>query len=126
MRSGGHKPHDKGHLSLSKVEGADPTIVAIDGKVTEYPILALPKEKLVDTNGAGDSYVGGFLAGLSKGLDLWLPRRDGVQWGPLGPKGPFSGGITPRPPFGRPSASMWTLNGSRWILKFIGAHKFGI
>jgi len=30
----------------------------------------LPKEKLVDTNGAGDSYVGGFLAGLVKGLPL--------------------------------------------------------
>merc|ERR1712070_624446 len=42
-------------------QGCDPTIVAINGKVTEYPVLVLPKEKLVDTNGAGDSYVGGFL-----------------------------------------------------------------
>jgi len=48
-------------------QGADPTIVAKDGTVTEYPIIALPKEKLVDTNGAGDSYVGGFLAGLCQG-----------------------------------------------------------
>merc|ERR1712048_770267 len=40
-------------------QGKDPTIVAINGHVTEYPILALPKEKLVDTNGAGDAYVGG-------------------------------------------------------------------
>merc|ERR1719159_689329 len=51
-------------------QGADPTIVAINGQVKEYPILALPKEKLVDTNGAGDAYVGGFLAALSKGLDM--------------------------------------------------------
>merc|ERR1719476_212135 len=49
-------------------QGCDPTIVAINGHVTEHPILKLPKEKLVDTNGAGDSYVGGFLAGLVKGL----------------------------------------------------------
>merc|ERR1712176_1262314 len=34
-------------------QGCDPTVVAINGHVTEYPILALPKEKLVDTNGAG-------------------------------------------------------------------------
>merc|ERR1719440_81135 len=51
-------------------QGADPTIVAINGNVTEYPILALPKEKLIDTNGAGDAYVGGFLAALSKGADM--------------------------------------------------------
>merc|ERR1711934_645425 len=51
-------------------QGADPTIVCINGSVKEYPILALPKEKLIDTNGAGDAYVGGFLAALSKGLDM--------------------------------------------------------
>merc|ERR1712070_212191 len=31
-------------------QGADPTIVCVRGKITEHPILALPKEKLVDTN----------------------------------------------------------------------------
>merc|ERR1711904_360743 len=47
-------------------QGCDPTIVAIGGHVKEYPIIALPKEKLIDTNGAGDAFVGGFLAALSK------------------------------------------------------------
>jgi len=51
-------------------QGKDPTIVAINGHVTEYPVTALPKEKLVDTNGAGDAYVGGFLAALSKGQPI--------------------------------------------------------
>merc|ERR1719163_167950 len=51
-------------------QGADPTIVAINGMIKEYPIIALPKEKLIDTNGAGDSFVGGFLAALSKGLEM--------------------------------------------------------
>jgi len=51
-------------------QGCDPTIVAVNGHVKEYPVHVLPKEKLVDTNGAGDSYVGGFLAGLVKGLDI--------------------------------------------------------
>jgi len=49
-------------------QGSDPTIVCFNGQVTKHEILVLPKEKLVDTNGAGDSYVGGFLAGMVKGL----------------------------------------------------------
>merc|ERR1712113_1217644 len=51
-------------------QGCDPAIVAINGRVSKYPILKLPKEKLVDTNGAGDSFVGGFLAALSKGKSI--------------------------------------------------------
>jgi len=51
-------------------QGTEPTIVCINGNVTEYPITSLPKEKLVDTNGAGDAYVGGFLAALSKGQSI--------------------------------------------------------
>lgn len=34
-------------------QGADPVVVAEDGKVKKFPVLLLPKEKLVDTNGAG-------------------------------------------------------------------------
>jgi len=51
-------------------QGADPTIVAFNGHVKTYPVIALPKEKLIDTNGAGDSFVGGFLAALSLGKDI--------------------------------------------------------
>jgi len=51
-------------------QGSDPTIVCINGQVTEFPVIALPKDELVDANGAGDSYVGGFLAGLTKGLPV--------------------------------------------------------
>jgi adenosine kinase len=51
-------------------QGKDPTVVAINGFTKEYAITPLPKEKLVDTNGAGDAYVGGFLAALSKGKDV--------------------------------------------------------
>jgi adenosine kinase len=51
-------------------QGKDPSVVVKDGEVTEYPIIELPKEKLKDTNGAGDSYVGGFLAGLALGRPI--------------------------------------------------------
>ncbi|CAN1797854.1 Adenosine kinase 2 [Linum perenne] len=45
--------------------GAEPTIVAEeDGKIRLFPGTLLPKEKLVDTNGTGDAFVGGFLSQL--------------------------------------------------------------
>ena len=33
-----------------------------DVKIKQYPIAKLSKEEIVDTNGAGDAFVGGFLA----------------------------------------------------------------
>ncbi|RXG53599.1 hypothetical protein Avbf_11442, partial [Armadillidium vulgare] len=45
-------------------QGADNVVVAQDGKVQEFPATKLPDEKLIDTNGAGDAFVGGFLAQL--------------------------------------------------------------
>jgi adenosine kinase len=51
-------------------QGANCTIVAREGKVTRYDVEVLPAELLVDTNGAGDAFVGGFLAQLTKGKDI--------------------------------------------------------
>jgi len=51
-------------------QGCEPTIVAIKGEITEYPVIKLAPSKLVDTNGAGDAYVGGFLSGLVNGKDM--------------------------------------------------------
>ncbi|CAH1451061.1 unnamed protein product [Lactuca virosa] len=45
-------------------QGGNPVIVAEDGRIEKYPVELLPKEKLVDTNGAGDAFVGGFLSQL--------------------------------------------------------------
>ncbi|CAL8469677.1 g9218 [Coccomyxa elongata] len=51
-------------------QGKDPTIVASFGKIAQYPVIALPKEKLVDTNGAGDAFVGGFLSQIVAGKEV--------------------------------------------------------
>lgn len=51
-------------------QGADATIVAAQGKVHTFPVEKLEKDKLVDTNGAGDAFVGGFLSQLIQGKDL--------------------------------------------------------
>jgi adenosine kinase len=51
-------------------QGAEPTIVCVDGEITQYPIIKLHPRKLVDTNGAGDAFVGGFLSGLVQDKDM--------------------------------------------------------
>jgi len=51
-------------------QGSKSTIVACNGVVTEYKVDPLPSEKLVDTNGAGDAFVGGFLSQLTQGKDM--------------------------------------------------------
>lgn len=45
------------------------------GDTSTKPTVWPPQEKLVDTNGAGDAFVGGFLAALAKGKDMEVPFR---------------------------------------------------
>lgn len=51
-------------------QGAEATIVASNGQIKTYPVEPLAKENLVDTNGAGDVFVGGFLSRLVRGDNL--------------------------------------------------------
>ena len=52
-------------------QGSQSTIVACDGKVTEYAVDPLAKELLVDTNGAGDAFTAGIIYGEAKGLSTY-------------------------------------------------------
>ncbi|KAI6673261.1 hypothetical protein NL676_001167 [Syzygium grande] len=45
-------------------QGPDPVVVEEDGKVQKFPVTKLLKGKLIDINGAGDAFVGGFLSQL--------------------------------------------------------------
>lgn len=64
--------------------GAKPVIVAQnmpgeeEVQVTEYEIAALTKEQIVDTNGAGDAFVGGFLSQLYQDKDLATCIKAGI------------------------------------------------
>ena len=59
------------HARLAIItQGSDPTIVAVDGKVMEFPVTPIDAAAIVDTNGAGDAFVGGFLAYFLKGAPL--------------------------------------------------------
>jgi len=51
-------------------QGDKATIVAYKGVVTVYDVEPLSKNLLVDTNGAGDAFVGGFLSELVQGKDI--------------------------------------------------------
>ncbi|KAK3634294.1 adenosine kinase [Elasticomyces elasticus] len=77
-------------------QGTDPTIIAIQGEdsVKTFPVHAIDKNEIVDTNGAGDAFAGGFFAGVAKGEALetcvdmgqWLAA---LSLRELGPSYPF-------------------------------------
>lgn len=50
--------------------GSDPTVVAKGDEVFSFEVPSIPSDKIVDTNGAGDSFVGGFLSEFLKGSEL--------------------------------------------------------
>lgn len=70
----------KANSSRSRVviitQGCEETVVAsrwnCNGliKITKFPIVPLRREEIVDTNAAGDGFVGGFLYGLTKAVQL--------------------------------------------------------
>eukprot|EP01006_Ploeotia_vitrea_P051288 TRINITY_DN67546_c7_g4_i1.p1 TRINITY_DN67546_c7_g4~~TRINITY_DN67546_c7_g4_i1.p1 ORF type:complete len:345 (+),score=83.03 TRINITY_DN67546_c7_g4_i1:40-1074(+) len=51
-------------------QGAKSTLVATTEGNKEVPVEPIPAEKIIDLNGAGDAFVGGFLAMLALGKDL--------------------------------------------------------
>lgn len=53
-------------------------ILAHDDMVKEFPVVHLRKEQLIDTNGAGDAFVGGFLAQYIEGQPLDVCIKCGI------------------------------------------------
>ncbi|XP_046441512.1 adenosine kinase-like isoform X2 [Daphnia pulex] len=59
-------------------QGKDDVIIAQDGKITRIPAISVPSEKIVDTNGAGDAFVGGFISQILQGRPIDVCARCGV------------------------------------------------
>ncbi len=51
-------------------QGKDPTVVAYEGKAEAHPVTPIEKNLIKDTNGCGDSFVGGFLSQLVQGKSI--------------------------------------------------------
>lgn len=56
------KVNDKRPRIVVITQGALPTIVAQNGEIAEYPVIKIERENIVDSNGAGDAFVGGFIS----------------------------------------------------------------
>ncbi|KAJ3244328.1 adenosine kinase [Chytriomyces hyalinus] len=89
------KENSKRTRTVVITQGREPTIVVVDGVATEYPVVLVEESKIVDTNGAGDAFTGGYLAGFVQGKSIDECVRAGQyvasvviqQNGPTYPKG---------------------------------------
>jgi len=64
------KKNDKRTRTVVFTQGSSEVIVYREGQHTSYPTPRVPEEEIVDLNGAGDCFVGGFLSEYVQGKDL--------------------------------------------------------
>jgi len=64
------KKNSSRHRMVIFTRGSKETVVFVDGKHMSFPVPKIPKDQIVDTNGAGDSFVGGFLSQYVQGKPL--------------------------------------------------------
>ncbi|XP_031562897.1 adenosine kinase 2-like [Actinia tenebrosa] len=58
------KVNDKRQRIVVITHGKEPTIVVQNGEVKEFPVIPIQDDDIIDTNGAGDAFVGGFISQL--------------------------------------------------------------
>ncbi|KAG7279584.1 hypothetical protein CRUP_034172 [Coryphaenoides rupestris] len=58
------KENQKRRRVVVFTQGKDPTVATVGDKVTRFPVVDIDQNDIVDTNGAGDAFVGGFLSQL--------------------------------------------------------------
>lgn len=72
------KQNEKRERVTIITQGKDPVLIAQNGKIIEIPVHALSDDEIVDTNGAGDAFVGGFLAQFIQQKPLETCVRCGI------------------------------------------------
>jgi adenosine kinase len=61
----------KGPRTVVITQGSHPTLVVVSGETDQsFPVPALDKSLILDTNGAGDAFAGGFLSQVVSGGDM--------------------------------------------------------
>ena len=73
-------PKENGSTSRLVIitQGSDPVVAVQHGNIIKFPVETLAKEEIVDTNGAGDAFVGGFLAQHVLGKSLETSVKCGI------------------------------------------------
>lgn len=61
------KENKKRNRVVILTQGCHPVLLFENDKVREFPVIELKECEIVDTNGAGDAFVGGFLSQLIQG-----------------------------------------------------------
>ncbi|XP_066259701.1 uncharacterized protein Adk2 [Euwallacea similis] len=72
------KQNEKRMRVVVLTQGIHPVILAHDGKIREFPVKALSNDQVVDTNGAGDAFAGGFLSQYIQGRSLEVAIKCGI------------------------------------------------
>ncbi|KAJ6648021.1 Adenosine kinase 2 [Pseudolycoriella hygida] len=72
------KQNEKRGRVVVLTQGGEAVLLAENNKITEIPVEKLDEDKIVDTNGAGDAFVGGFLAQLVQKKSLETCVRCGI------------------------------------------------
>uniref|UniRef100_A0A8C5HAE2 Adenosine kinase n=1 Tax=Gouania willdenowi TaxID=441366 RepID=A0A8C5HAE2_GOUWI len=58
------KVNTKRHRVVVLTQGQEDTVMALHDKISTFPVVKIDPKDIVDTNGAGDAFVGGFLSEL--------------------------------------------------------------
>lgn len=74
-----HIVGDNAQRIVMFTHGLEPTVIVSKQGTKYVPVKPVANDEIVDTNGAGDAFGGGFLAGLSQGFDF-LKAADMGQW----------------------------------------------
>ncbi|KAF7279891.1 adenosine kinase-like [Rhynchophorus ferrugineus] len=72
------KQNEKRTRIVVLTQGVDPVILVKDGVITEFQIQEVPPDQLIDTNGAGDAFAGGFLSQYIQGKELETCVKCGI------------------------------------------------
>lgn len=72
------KQNEKRERVAIITQGSDAVLLAQNGQITEIPVDKLDQDRIVDTNGAGDAFVGGFLAQLVQKKPFETCVRSGI------------------------------------------------
>jgi len=73
------KENQKRSRTVIFTYGSEPVLIYHEGKFLKFPVPPIDKSAIIDTNGAGDAFAGGFLAGLLQDKPLEVCVKAGLH-----------------------------------------------